>query len=753
MVISKSRWIIVFLIGILGITSFAGAFTRAEEVKVRKVERLYKDWRFYKGTPTGDASTNTFNDASWPKVCVPHTIDTLAPTQEAEAGSYMGPAWYRKEIQVAGESNKKYFLDFEGAMQTADVWVNGKSVGRHDNSGYTGFSFDITDQLGTSASASLAVKLDNTKSGDIPPGRTDNGPDYFLFSGLYRNVWLVTTGMIYIPFCGQFINTSGGNVKCRTTVKNETSAAVDCKVDISIRNKSGVEVATGTLTQSVPAKGSFVFNNTATVSSPALWSPETPNLYHLYTTVTIDGKVVDDYSSTFGFRTLEWSNTNGFSLNGSRYEVKGACHHQHVAWVQNAVPASRWNVELGMIKDAGFNAIRCSHYPRDPAYYDAADSLGLLLLVEVPTWSYMQGSFSNAYWNRLCACAREMVTQGYNHPSIFLWGLSNELTIDVPAQITRMNDTVHAIDTSRATILANNGWKAQSTITDVAGLNYMDLTAVPDAKMKVITTEYSPSWAFPCARGNSSCEGGLGAADWGYWNGVANQAPRMAGGFLWVFDDYFALWNKNTPMGIVDEYHLPKQAYYTYRKNFTGKADDNPVSGTATKIVLTADVQKLQADGSDLSLITASLRNNSNACINSTANITFSVSGPATPLGPLSLAAAGGKVGLLVRSTTNSGTITVNANSTGLQQASVTITSISPFDGNVAVQKPIMQTNHHSMGVLDKTRNRVIVFDINGRALKTSSSTNLNGLPSGVYVVRIENSGVATSMKMVQTNR
>ena len=338
MVISKIRWTIVFLVGIMGITGLANAFTRAEDVRVRKVERLYKNWRFYKGTPAGDASANSFNDASWPQVCIPHTIDTLAPTQTAEEDSYIGPAWYRRAIQVAGESNKKYFLDFEGAMQTADVWVNGKSVGRHDNSGYTGFSFDISDQLGTSTNATLSVKLDNTKNGDIPPGRTDNGPDYFTFSGLYRNVWLVTTGMIYIPFCGQFINTSGGNVQCRTTVKNETSAAADCKVDISIRNKSGVEVATGTLTQPIPAKGSVVFTNTATVSNPLLWSPETPNLYQLYTTVTVAGKVVDDYSSTFGFRSLDWSNTNGFSLNGSRYEVKGACHHQHFAWVQYAVP-------------------------------------------------------------------------------------------------------------------------------------------------------------------------------------------------------------------------------------------------------------------------------------------------------------------------------------------------------------------------------------------------------------------------------
>jgi beta-galactosidase len=747
MVFTKIRCLVIVVIAMTGIAVNVSAFTRAREVRVRKVERLYNNWKFYKGDIT-TAYVNTYNDTSWPQACVPHTIDTLAPTQAAEAGSYVGTAWYRRPIQVAGGTDKKYFLDFEGAMQVADVWVNGVSVGRHDNSGYTGFSFDITSQMGTATSAALAVRLNNTKSVDIPPGRTDNGPDYFLFSGLYRNVWLVTTGKIYIPFCGQRINTSGGTVQCRTTVKNENASAANCTVNISIRNNADAEVATGTATLSVPAGGSSLFTISTAVSTPQLWSPETPNLYRVYTTVYVAGSVVDDYSAKFGFRTLAWSNTNGFSLNGNRYEVKGTCHHQFFAWVQNAVPASRWPIDFAMIKDAGFNAIRCSHYPRDPAFYDAADSLGLLLLVEVPTWSYMQGSFTTGYWDRLCACGREMVTQGYNHPSIFLWGLNNELTSDFPAQVTRMNDTVHAYDTSRKTILANNGWRTHSNIPDVAGLNYMDLTAVPDANMKCISTEYSPSWAFPCVRG-ASCAG-LGNADWGYWNGVANQAPRMAGGFLWVFTDYFALWNQNTPMGIVDEYRLPKEAYYVYRKNFTGKADDNAVAGTVTKIIVTADVTQLQADGSDFTLVTAALRNNSNQCINSTANVTFSVTGPVTPLGPLTRAAAAGKVGIVLRSTTTAGTIIVSANSTGLPQASDTVTSVLPEVYAGIVNKPSPIRFGKEVIEWGKMNNRVTVFDINGRIRKTPASMQLNGLSAGVYIVRCEKDGAMTSKKMVR---
>jgi beta-galactosidase len=755
MAFTKIRWLVIVVIAMTGIAVNVCAFTRAGEVTVRKAVRLATNWKFYKGAPTGNAYDNAYNDASWAPVCVPHTIDTLAPTQAAEAGSYVGTAWYRRQIQVAGGTDKKYFLDFEGAMQTADVWVNGVSVGRHDNSGYTGFSFDITSQLGTATAAALAVKLDNTKSADIPPGRTDNGPDFFLFSGLYRNVWLVTTGKIYIPFCGQFISTSSGTATCKTTVKNETSAAASCKVDITVQDKSGAIAATGTLTQSVPANGSSVFNVSAVVASPQLWSPETPNLYRVYTTVTVGGIVVDDYAARFGFRTLAWSNTNGFSLNGSRYEIKGTCYHQFFAWVQNAVPNSRWPIDIAMIKDAGFNAVRLSHYPRNPAFYDAADSMGILLLAEVPTWCYglySTASFTTAYWNRLYACAREMVTQGYNHPSIFLWGLSNELLVNVPTEIGRINDTVHAIDNTRHTILANNGFYGHSTIPDVAGLNYMTLTNVTDANMKVVATEYSYSWSYSCARGTASCQNGngLGSAGWGYWTTLAGQAPRMAGAFLWVFNDYFALWNQNSPMGLVDEYRLPKQGYYLYRKNYTGKADDYEITGTATKIVLTADITQLQADGSDFTLITAALRNNANACINSTANITFSVNGPVTPLGPTTLAAAAGKIGLILRSTTTAGTIIVSANSTGLPQANDTITSVLPQGTVGIVNKPATLPFGHTIGEFGKTNNRVTIVDINGRIRKTTSSERLRGLSAGVYIIRFEKDGATTYKKLVR---
>jgi hypothetical protein len=149
-------------------------------------------------------------------------------------------------------------------------------------------------------------------------------------------------------------------------------------------------------------------------------------------------------------------------------------------------------------------------------------------------------------------------------------------------------------------------------------------------------------------------------------------------------------------------------------------------------------------------MITAALRNSNNQCINSTASITFSVSGPATPLGPTTLAAAGGKIALLLRSSTTAGTITVNANSSGLPQASATITSVPPFSGNVIVTRPAAPPSGRAINAQNAMRNRLVVFDINGRVRKADPRSRSNGLRPGVYIVTDENSSGIVARKIAR---
>jgi hypothetical protein len=660
---------------------------------------------------------------------------------------------------VAGGTDKKYFLEFEGAMQTAEVWVNGQRVAMHGSSGYTGFSFDITSQMAASTAAACAIRLDNRMSEDIPPGRTNPGPDYFLYSGIYRNVWLVTTGKVYVPFCGQLITTPSvsvatGTARIRTTVKNETASAANCTVVISIRNKAGVEVATGTSTGSVPANGSNVFDMSINVANPGLWSPESPAFYRTYTTVSIGANTVDDYASSFGFRTLSWSSTNGFSLNGSRYHIEGTCQHQAFAWICNAVPDSRWPVEIAQIKNAGFNAIRLSHYPRNPAFYRAADSLGILLMAEVPTWGFGKSTYSNLYWSKLDTCAREMVSQGFNHPSIFLWGLFNEPGGTFSDKLLSLNTTIHSLDSTRSTIIAQNVNMGTSASADIVGLNYQTIAtfgATGVSQPKYVTTEYFEGWNYYCTRGSAG-EPGWSDQGWAAYQKANNQPLQHAGQFLWVYDDYWAPYNPNKPMGIVDQYRLPKMLFYRFREAFTTVAPDYAVAGTATQIVLTPDLPKFTADGADITIVQAALRNAANQCIKSTANVTFTISGPATAFGPLTKAAADGKIAIVVRSTRTDGTVTVTATSGALPQATLSIVSQPvPPVSSIRFREPLV--NGRAGMLMRGNADRILALDIHGRvvcALRNASSTDIGKgqLAHGVYVVKVEKNGVAAVRRL-----
>ena len=649
-------------------------------------------WRFYKGDPAGNPFEIAYNDNSWEMVSVPHSASYDKPDSAGEASHYEGIAWYRKTFTVPSGA-RKVFLQFEGAMQTAEVWVNGVSIGRHDNSGYTGFVFDISDNVLRGVDNVCAIKLDNTRSIDIPPGSMN--PDYYLFSGLYRDVWLLYADSVYIPFCGQQVSSfdasaSSAKLCVKTTINNDAATARSCEVIVTLFDSAKAFVASQSATQSVPAAGNAVFDmNIGAISSPHLWSPERPYLYSAMTLVKVMGQVVDSSTTRVGIRWFSWDPLQGFSLNGSRYELKGVCLHQTFGWIENALPNSRHVREVAYVKDIGANGIRCSHYPRDPAFYDACDSLGMVLLVEVPTWGFASLTWSDGFWTRLDNCAREMALQAYNHPSIIAWGVFNEAQADYSSHFSQMVAAVHAIDTTRPVYAANNALLAHTDITDIVGLNYQ--TSYGNQNKAIVNTEYNPAWESPCRRGDS-CDTHLSSASaiWNYWKNVEQAGPRLAGGFLWVFNDYRAWWWKNTPMGMVDHVRVPKTVYYYFRQQWTQAAPDYPQNGTATNIELIADLSTLQADGTDISRLIATLRDESGACINSTRDITFSVSGPATIFGDATIPTAAGKAGAVLRTTTLPGTIIVIAASPGLSPDTVRLQSTAAIedDPNNQIRSP-----------------------------------------------------------------
>lgn len=666
--------------GVGGVDYWDVNFTTSKKFTYHVRQSFNLGWRFLQGNGTGDPSQATFDDSAWDQVNVPHSPSYDAPES---SDFYLGPAWYRKTFTLpAGDwTGKKVFIEFDGAMSTAEVWVNGTLAGSHETNGYTGFVIDITDQVNTTGSNLIAVKVDNSPQADVPP--SDGWIDYVTWGGIYRNTWLHISNPVYVPQWGQIISTptvtaGSATVNVNTTVNNEGAQPATCSVTYVVYDKSGTQVSTQTAQQTVPANGSYIFEMSSDIASPELWSPENPNLYKIVTTVSVDGTPVDDYVERFGVRTLEWTSNDGFHLNGSRYSINGANLAQDFAWVHAAVPISRYYKMIESIKDAGFNLMRCSHFPRDPAFYAACDEMGLLLVVENPTWGWSHASYSSTFWSNLVATYQEMIEQGNNHPSIIGYGYFNEPYADFSSHYADMKAVADSINPMLPKYVTSNGlhdYNLQSI--DFYGNQYSDYPQdVPS-----LCTEYL---GFSSAtRGDLNAEQTYANDALGQYQTQMNDT-RNAGGILWTFRDYWGFGDgggrgtlHDSHLGIVDQYFIPKRAYYAYRETVLGQTDsDDPVDGTATKVSLEPDLTYLRADGTDVSRMIVAIRDDQGRCIDSNASVTLSLSGSScTMFGPTTVQAIAGKAGVVLRSTEEIGTTTISATSNGLDGSSVEIST------------------------------------------------------------------------------
>jgi hypothetical protein len=679
------------------------------------------DWKFATGTQSG-MEAKSYNDASWQTVSVPHSATYAAPVHSAEqkaiGGTVKSDFCYRKKFYCPDDA-RKMFIYFGAIMQTATVYVNGTSVGSHNHSGYTAFFFDISKAITRGDTNVVAVRCNAGTDGNIPPGG-DGGqmPDYELFSGMYRNVYLVCKDSVYVPLWGQRITTTGTaaspTVHAVTTVRNDAAAAKSVTVSLSLVDASGKSVATATGNANVNAgSSSDVSLTTGAVSSPSLWSPSKPYLYSLQTVVTSGGVTVDSVVEKVGLRFVSWSGSgNGtvFSVNGTATKIRGVCMAQFMGWILNAVPDSRFVKQVEMIKAMGMNSIRCSHYPRSRAFYDACDSLGMLVLCEVPTWG-CGGSFkgNNTFWNHMYSCDTAMVLDAYNHPCIYGWSMFNETTESLQSEFNNENTIIHGLDpvsgSGRVTMVAciQGGTKYKF---DALGLNYDESSS---ENAYCLNTEAYGNGGKDCSdygnwyrnyvRGNamdadmsSNCSEAniedktMNAKYWG-------SGAKMAGAHFWCFMDYSSGRNTTGREGIVDRLWLPKNVYFKMRNTYTNAAPDYWSDGTPTKLELTADNTTLKADGSDISLITATLRNASNSCVHTNCNVTFTASpascvrllygGHSTSLtdsgNPVTVAVEGGRAGVLLRTSRTAGTITVSATATCVSTTpSVALTSTAP---------------------------------------------------------------------------
>jgi len=390
-----------------------------------------QDWKFH----LGDAQTNSV-DTTWENVSLPHTPRIEQPM---EAGDhFQGICWYHKHFRAEPEwRGKKIQIRFDGAMQIAEVWLNGKSLVVHKG-GYLPFTVDLTPGVDPAGDNLIAVRLDNRDQPDVPPGKPLKNLDFTYQGGLYRDVHLLVTDPLHITDVFEANRVAGGGVFIRTKyadatnailvvqadVQNDSSAPAEAAVQFTVldsQNKIVASVAAAA-PDKISAGSNIVFAGQATVLRPKLWHPDHPFLYRLKAELRSGGKTMQTETTSFGIRTLAYDDKLGFVLNGEPLRLRGANRHQDFPWLGNAVADNAQYRDLKRLKDAGFNFLRLAHYPQSGAVMDACDELGLMVSVCTPGWQYFNNSES--FTNLAKQDIREMVRWHRNHPAAIMWEVS-----------------------------------------------------------------------------------------------------------------------------------------------------------------------------------------------------------------------------------------------------------------------------------------------------------------------------------------
>ncbi|SEW35268.1 protein of unknown function [Chitinophaga arvensicola] len=401
-------------------------------------------WQFHLGHLPG-AEAPGFNDATWRTVNVPHdySIEGDFNRHLPSCNSYLpgGIGWYRKSFVVpTTQAGKKVLIQFDGVYKNSEVWINGHYLGKRP-SGYVAFEYDLTPWIRIGEKNTIAVKTDHE---DL----TDSG--WYTGSGIYRNVFLVYRSPVHIKSGGLFVHTpevsyTKALVTASVTVQNENTTGDTVVVITSLLNAAGETVATNRQQIFLPEKSDRLLHTTLPVSSPQLWSVDTPYLYTLRTTVSSHGKITDQQEVRTGIRQLRFDASRGFFLNGKSTKLKGVCMVHDAGVLGSAVPRSVWESRLRTLKEMGCNAIRACHNPHATEFLDVCDEQGFLVIAEAfDEWAYPKTKWIDG-WNHTQKVKngyskyfpewgtrdlQDQVLRDRNHPSVIMWSIGNE--IDFP---------------------------------------------------------------------------------------------------------------------------------------------------------------------------------------------------------------------------------------------------------------------------------------------------------------------------------
>ena len=448
------------------------------------------------GNPGGDVPfvQRDFDDGAWTKVTLPHDWAIAGPFLKDGPYGCMGrlqtwgPAWYRRTLDIpAGDAGRKVFLDVDGAMSYATVWLNGQLVGGWPY-GYNGWRVDLTPYVVAGGANQLAIRLDN------PP----ESARWYPGAGLYRNVWLVKADAVHVAHWGARVTTpqvskDAATITLDVSIDNDSARAADINAITEVFEldangaKHGAAVARieGGRAR-LAASASRTLTASTTLKQPRLWGPpptQQPNRYVAVTTVASGGRVVDRVETPFGIRTIRFDANEGLFVNGERIAIRGVNNHHDLGALGAAFNVRAAERQLRIMRDMGANAIRMAHNPPAPELLELTDRMGLLVVDEVfDSWERKKTplDFHLVFPDWHEPDLRAMLRRDRNHPSIVLWGVGNEVgeqyTGEEGAAIARtLQAIVREEDPTRPTINAMNWAKPDMPLPrelDVIGLNY-----------------------------------------------------------------------------------------------------------------------------------------------------------------------------------------------------------------------------------------------------------------------------------------
>jgi beta-galactosidase len=591
------------------------------DAEERQVFNLDRGWLYLEDN-LSDVAQLADSKTQWKQIDLPHTwnrFDTVDPIP----GYRRSASWYKKEIFIPAAGNDlRYLLHFEAVNIKSDVYVNGVRAGGHVG-GYVGFDVDLTRFVKKGEENAILVRADNSYDPNVIPSQKS---DFCIYGGITRDVWLKVVPSRSIERV--LIKTPKVSKKAAETVLdvelvNTSNAAVGDEVEAILKDRSGKEVARRTARVTLTVGATRCILTMPVVKNPALWSPADPALYTVSVALREAGKLIDSVTDRCGYRWFEFKDHGPFFLNGERLLLRGTHRHEDYAGYADAMPDSLDRKDMEMIKEMGANFVRLAHYPQDPEVYRACDGLGILVWDELP---WCRGGMGGDEWKaNTKRLLREQIIQNFNHPSIIIHSLGNEIywLPDFPggdqvdslrAMVKSLNAIAHELDPYRLT--ATRKFTEGADLVDLvspsmwpgwySGVYTLYEGALADARKnfkKFFHAEYGgDSHVGRHTENPITGEGMTISSGWeenikpqkvknvsqvGDWSEnyivnlfdwylhISERTEWLSGNAQWAFKDFPTPLRPENPIpyinekGLVDRAGKPKDAYYVFKSYWT----------------------------------------------------------------------------------------------------------------------------------------------------------------------------------------